>query len=105
MRYVSLGSYVFTFTYFRFLLIFFFLGTISDFDQLLEFAKFGCYIQYDLFGTECSYYQLNSALDMPSDGHRINYLMKLIDEGLLERLLMSHDVHTKHRLVCLHIDT
>ncbi|KAI9585088.1 hypothetical protein GQX74_006983 [Glossina fuscipes] len=72
--------------------------TIFNFDQLLEFAKFGCYIQYDLFGTECSYYQLNSALDMPSDGHRINYFMKLIDEGLLERLLMSHDVHTKHRL-------
>uniref|UniRef100_A0A1A9V2L1 Uncharacterized protein n=1 Tax=Glossina austeni TaxID=7395 RepID=A0A1A9V2L1_GLOAU len=34
--------------------------TISDSDQLLECAKFGCYIQYDLFGMERSYYQLNS---------------------------------------------
>uniref|UniRef100_A0A1A9WQ53 Phosphotriesterase-related protein n=1 Tax=Glossina brevipalpis TaxID=37001 RepID=A0A1A9WQ53_9MUSC len=72
--------------------------TILDFDQLLEFAKFGCYIQYDLFGTECSYYQLNPTKDMPNDAHRINYFMKLIDEGLINRLLMSHDVHTKHRL-------
>ncbi|ALC47134.1 CG18473, partial [Drosophila busckii] len=72
--------------------------TLFDLDELLEFAKLGCYLQYDLFGTECSYYQLNAAVDMISDGQRIDNLMKLLDEGLVDRLLMSHDIHTKHRL-------
>ncbi|KAH8358599.1 hypothetical protein KR093_001232, partial [Drosophila rubida] len=72
--------------------------TIFDMDELLEFAKLGCYLQYDLFGTECSYYQLNSTVDMISDGQRIENLIKLINEGLVDRLLMSHDIHTKHRL-------
>lgn len=70
-------------------------------DELLEFAKLGSYLQYDLFGTESSYYQLNSTVDMISDGQRIENIMKLINEGLVDRLLMSHDIHTKHRLVSL----
>lgn len=73
--------------------------TIFDIDQLLEFAKMGTYIQYDLFGTECSLYQLNLTVDMPSDAQRINNLMRLIDEGYVDKILMSHDLHTKHRLV------
>ncbi|EDW13957.1 phosphotriesterase-related protein [Drosophila mojavensis] len=72
--------------------------TIFDMDELLEFAKLGCYLQYDLFGTESSYYQLNATVDMISDGQRIENIMKLINEGLVDRLLMSHDIHTKHRL-------
>lgn len=72
--------------------------TIFDMDQLLEFSKLGCYLQYDLFGIECSFYQLNPTVDMPSDAQRINQLMKLIDEGLVNKILMSHDLHTKHRL-------
>ncbi|KAH8332626.1 hypothetical protein KR074_007594, partial [Drosophila pseudoananassae] len=72
--------------------------TIFDIDELLEFAKLGCYIQYDLFGTECSFYQLNTSVDMISDGQRIDNLMKLINEGLVDKVLMSHDIHTKHRL-------
>ncbi|KAL7731134.1 hypothetical protein ACLKA6_014330 [Drosophila palustris] len=35
---------------------------------------------------------------MISDGQRIDNLIKLINEGLVDRLLMSHDIHTKHRL-------
>lgn len=66
---------------------------------MLEFAKLGTYIQYDLFGVECSYYQLNSSIDMPSDAVRINNFLKLVEEGLEDKLLMAHDIHTKHRLV------
>lgn len=32
--------------------------TIFDTEQLLQFAKRGCYLEYDLFGIECSYYQV-----------------------------------------------
>lgn len=75
-------------------------GTIFDIDELLEFAKLGTFIQYDLFGVECSYYQLNNAIDMPSDAVRIDNFVKLVEEGFEDKLLMAHDIHTKHRLVC-----
>lgn len=35
---------------------------------------------------------------MPSDGVRIDRLAKLIKEGR-EKILLSHDIHTKHRLM------
>lgn len=68
-------------------------------EDLLEFAKLGTYCQFDLFGTECSYYQLHMPIDMPSDAQRIDRLKVLRDDGKLDKLLMSHDIHTKHRLV------
>ena len=34
--------------------------TIFDPEQLLQFAKRGSYLEYDLFGIECSYYQVSS---------------------------------------------
>lgn len=73
--------------------------TILDLDELLEFAKTGVYCQFDLFGTECSYYQLNPIVDMPSDAERMKHIVALCAHGLEDRILMSHDVHTKHRLV------
>lgn len=76
-------------------------GTIFDVDELLEFAKTGVYCQFDLFGTECSYYQLNPVADMPSDAQRIDKIIELCKAGLVDRVLMSHDVHTKHRLVII----
>ena len=35
--------------------------TISDDQRLLEFAKRGCYLEYDLFGIECSHFQVGGA--------------------------------------------
>lgn len=58
-----------------------------------------CYCQLDLFGTECSFYQLNPQTDMLSDAQRIKYIARLKMEKSLNRVLMSHDIHTKHRLV------
>jgi phosphotriesterase-related protein len=72
--------------------------TIFDEDKLLEFSDLGSYCQYDLFGTECSHYQL-ADFDMPSDAQRIQKIKKLLDHGKAERVLISHDIHTKHRLV------
>ena len=34
--------------------------TIFDNDRLLEFAKRGCCLEYDLFGIECSHYQVST---------------------------------------------
>ncbi|XP_006265923.1 phosphotriesterase-related protein [Alligator mississippiensis] len=73
--------------------------TIFDEKKLLEFAKLGCYLEYDLFGTELLYYQFNPDVDMPSDNERISRIQMLIDEGYEDRILMAHDVHTKNRLM------
>ncbi|KAL8165126.1 UNVERIFIED_CONTAM: hypothetical protein K2H54_030020 [Gekko kuhli] len=45
--------------------------TIFDEKKLLEFAKLGCYLEYDLFGTEFIFYHMNPDIDMPSDNERI----------------------------------
>lgn len=75
------------------------LGTIHNDETLLEFAKLGVYCQFDLFGMECSLYQLSMEMDMPSDAQRMQKIVGLVNEGYEDRILMSHDIHTKHRLV------
>ena len=75
------------------------LGTLQKKEDLLEFSKLGCYCQFDLFGTECSYYQFSPMTDMPSDAERLDKIKFLCEDGKLDKVLMSHDIHTKHRLV------
>jgi len=71
-------------------------------EHLLEFADATkCYIQFDLFGSNYSFYQLNPLIDMLSDAQRVKRIAVLKKEKKLDRVLMSHDVHTKHRLVRL----
>lgn len=48
-----------------------FLRTIFDYSELLEFAKLGSYLEYDLFGTEMLDYPFNLDIDMPSDSQRV----------------------------------
>lgn len=73
--------------------------TILDDDQLLEFSDLGSYCQYDFFGLEVSHFMMNDKVDMPSDAQRIEKILHLIDHGKLDRVVISHDIHTKHRLV------
>lgn len=75
-------------------------GTLLNTEDLIQFSDLGCYCQFDLFGTECSFYQLAPMCDMPSDAQRVDKILKLIEHGKTDKILMSHDVHTKHRLVC-----
>lgn len=75
------------------------IGTLPKAEDLLEFAKLNCYCQHDLFGIECSFYQLHAPTDMPSDAQRIDRIALLKDDGRLDKILMSHDIHTKHRVV------
>jgi len=71
--------------------------TLFKDDQLLDFAQQKTFTQFDLFGTECSYYQL-ADIDFLSDAQRIRKLKMLVDHGHLRQIMMSHDIHTKHRL-------
>lgn len=36
---------------------------------------------------------------MPSDAQRIQRIKHLFDNGFGEKILIAHDIHTKHRLV------
>ncbi|XP_068605115.1 phosphotriesterase-related protein [Brachionichthys hirsutus] len=72
--------------------------SIFDEGELLEFAKMGSYLEYDLFGEQSLIYQFHPEVDMPSDSQRVKTLAFLIKEGYEDKLLISHDIHTKNRL-------
>lgn len=67
-------------------------------ETLLELAESGCFLEFDLFGTESSYYPL-TARDMPSDAQRLDVVGDLVERGLTDQLLISQDICTRHRLV------
>ena len=72
--------------------------TFLEKEDLLEFSKLGTYLEYDLFGVEVSYYSFAPHIDMPSDAQRIDMINHLILEGYGDEVLVSHDIHTPHRL-------
>jgi phosphotriesterase-related protein len=67
-------------------------------ETLLRIAESGCYLEFDLFGHESSYYPL-TARDMPSDAQRLDVVGDLVARGLTRQLLVSQDICTRHRLV------
>ncbi|KAF6203082.1 hypothetical protein GE061_003496 [Apolygus lucorum] len=73
--------------------------TLQVIEDLLDFAELGTYCQFDLFGTEVSYYMLAPEIDFPSDAVRVDRIKRLVDDGFGDKVLVSHDIHTKHRLV------
>ncbi len=71
---------------------------VEKLETLLEIADSGCFMELDMFGHESSYYPLTKR-DMPGDGQRLDVLTELKARGLVDRLLISHDICTKHRLL------
>ena len=72
--------------------------TIADRKHLMDLAQTGCYLEYDLFGLETSYYPYNPDFDMPNDGGRMAQILRLIEDGHARQVLMSHDIAYKHCL-------
>jgi phosphotriesterase-related protein len=72
--------------------------TIADRRHLMDLAQTGCYLEYDLFGLETSYYPYNPDFDMPNDGGRMAQILRLIEDGHARQVLMSHDIAYKHCL-------
>ncbi|XP_017281429.1 phosphotriesterase-related protein [Kryptolebias marmoratus] len=72
--------------------------TYSDEGELLEFANLGSYLEYDLFGMEVLNYPFNLDVDMPSDSQRVKAMAFLVKEGYEDKIVVAHDIHTKHRL-------
>ena len=69
-------------------------------ETLLQIAESGCYLEWDLFGTEQSYYGANSGIDMPNDAKRMDDIAWLASQGYRHKILVAHDICTKNRLEC-----
>ena len=72
--------------------------TVFSYNVLSQLAQSGCYLEYDLFGLESSYYPL-ADIDLPSDAQRIGFIRRLIADGHRDRIVIAHDICFKARLV------
>ena len=72
--------------------------TVFEFGALQSIAESGCYLEWDLFGNEGSYYPL-AEIDMPSDAQRLDFIKRIADSGYPDRIVTGQDIATKHRLV------
>ena len=71
--------------------------TVFDMETLRGIAASGCYLEWDLFGNESSYYPL-AELDMPSDAQRLDFIKRIVDEGYGDKVVIGQDICTNHRL-------
>src|SRR5262249_22188152 len=73
--------------------------TIADVKAVIDLARTGIWLEYDLFGLETSYYPYNPSFDLPNDGGRMAHVLALIEAGHHDQILMSHDIAYKTALV------
>jgi phosphotriesterase-related protein len=63
-----------------------------------ELAATGVYLEYDLFGHDSSYYPFAPNTYMPNDAQRLEQIERLISGGRLDRIVLAHDICSRHRL-------
>ena len=73
--------------------------TVFKYSILKELAETGCYLEYDVFGTDSNYYPVESELDMPGDAQRMDFIEMLTADGYGDRIVIAHDICTKDRTV------
>ncbi|XP_035683857.1 phosphotriesterase-related protein-like [Branchiostoma floridae] len=72
--------------------------TFFEPEDVMEFASLGSYLEWDFFGLEVSHCQW-ADIDMPNDAMRIKMIRQVLEEGHADKVVISHDVDTKHRLM------
>lgn len=65
--------------------------TLVTVEQMTELAASGCYLEFDMFGQESTYYPYGW-FDMPNDAQRIRLIGQLIDGGMGNQILISQDL-------------
>ena len=73
--------------------------TIFNWEALEALAESGCYLEFDLFGLETSYYPFGPSVYLPNDVQRMDHIQNLFGNGFGDQVLIAHDVCSKHRLV------
>lgn len=73
--------------------------TTMDLDEQKRIADAGCYVQFDLFGTEitATFPYQEFGIDIPNDAQRLVAIAGLAADGYGDRILVAHDVGSKHR--------
>jgi phosphotriesterase-related protein len=71
--------------------------TMFSLEEFADLAETGCYLEFDLFGIESSFYPW-SPIDMPNDAIRIDYIIGLAKLGYAGQVLVSQDIDMKVRL-------
>ena len=76
-------------------------GRVRTQEGRLELARLGCYLEYDLFGYEGHFpvFAGSDPIDLPNDTTRVYEIRDLMEAGYLNRVLISHDVVCKVKLV------
>jgi phosphotriesterase-related protein len=76
-------------------------GRVRTHEGRMELARLGCYLEYDLFGYEGHFpvFAGSDPIDLPNDTTRIYEIRDLMDAGYLDRVLISHDIVCKTKLV------
>lgn len=72
--------------------------TLTSVEAMIELARTGCLLEFDLFGQESSYYFVPEFTGMPNDAGRVRYIRALMEVGLGDRILVSQDICTKIHL-------
>ena len=73
--------------------------TIFDKKLLNKLAETGCFLEYDFFGEETSFFPAAPHIDILNDGQRLNMMAWLISERYGGQILVSHDIAQKRQLV------
>lgn len=73
--------------------------TLFAFDEMLALADTGCVLEFDLFGTESSYYPPDPTVDLPNDGMRVRHIAALVAAGHGDRITIAEDVCRRTQLV------
>ncbi len=68
-------------------------------ENLKAIADTGCYLEWDLFGSEQSLYVHNLSIDMPSDARRMDDIAWVIEQGHGDRIVVAQDVCNKKQLI------
>jgi phosphotriesterase-related protein len=73
--------------------------TRCDKKWLGSIAATGCFLAFDHFGKEISYYPEESDYEMVSDAERIRHILWLMERGHGKQIHLSHDIAVKVKLV------
>lgn len=72
--------------------------TLMTHESRVELLKTGCFMLYDSIGRE-GYFDIDGTVDITNDNGRANDIIRLLDAGFEDQILLSSDICTKEMRV------
>ena len=73
--------------------------TVFERETLTAIGEAGCFFEWDLFGSESSYYRPNPSIHHPNDRTKLEDIAWLVSEGYGDKIVIAHDICSNHRLL------